>query len=149
MLIKDILNSSKDRWSREEFVHASLIMINFHRIANIVESLRPNVNEIINSEFDKLNLLNNYDDEEKKKLFNNIQMLNEEDTGEFKVNNRKSSEDDKINSLNNSFTSEVENSDSFQKHISNYCTLYLDFDTHSDNFHSAIVKLINIKILGI
>ena len=124
-------------------------MINFHRIANIVESLRPNVNEYMNNEFDKLSLLSNFDDEEKKKLFINIQLLNEEDPLSNKDKPRKLSDDDRNNSLNNSFTSEAENSEAVQKHISNYCTVYLDFDTHSDNFHSALVYNQCINVLGV
>ena len=38
----------------------------------------------------------------------------------------------------------------FDKHISNYCTVYLDFDSHSEEYNSYIVKIgINNINLGI
>lgn len=130
---------SKNRWNRDEFIHAALIMVNYHRLASIMESFRFDIGENKqNIELEKLNLVN-YDSEEKTKLFNNIQSMNEEEKEMDKPKKRKFSEDDKFN---NSFNHDSDSAEDFQKHLSNFCTIYLDFDSHSDKLHSALVKFL-------
>lgn len=61
---------------------------------------------------------------------------------------RKNSDDllSSLNNKNNNFESFDKYVD-FSKHVSKYCTVYLDFDVHSENFNSYLVQKISLFIL--
>jgi hypothetical protein len=119
----------------DEFVHASAIMITFHRLAAVVESLKYTLNET-NSESNSDNVIQ-YNPEEKDKLYNNLLIMNiETETAENKV--RKLSDEEKIDIV---YKLDNLNTSDFSKYISNFCTIYLDFDSYSDNLLSSYVTI--------
>ena len=81
-------------------------------------------------------------------LLNNNSNLNNTDNQKNFVHKRKFSEDNNSSKLNSSFENIVTIED-FSKHISNYCTVYLDFDSHSDKYKSFfVIFLFNFLFKG-
>jgi hypothetical protein len=110
-------------------------MINFHRLATVAESLRYSLKEDISVTDDNVNNAI-YNKEEKDRLYNNLLKMNdEEETVEKKF--RKLSDDEK-ESTQEKFNVNL-NIEGFNKYISNFCTVYLDFDSFSDNLLSSLV----------
>jgi sestrin len=135
--INEIIQSNKNTFSKDEFVEASLILINYHRLASITESLKIKIKDKIQDNENTKIALNtvNVDLEGKNKLYNNLIEMNEEKENE-KTSNRKFSGDDvKIMSYNDEGIKTVK----FEKYISNYCTLYIDFDNYSETKLSSFV----------
>jgi hypothetical protein len=154
------LLTNKNGWNRDEFLHAALILINFHRLAAIVESLKFNLvdeirdsvnislskidSSIISEEeksitstiFDEMKNMN-YDTEGKTKLYNNLMEMNESNDENGKKNPRKFSGDD----VKIVYEKDIEKDYLFRNFISNYCTLYLDFDSFSDSLLSNLVLI--------
>lgn len=164
---KDILEiynkTNQNMWNINEIVEAILILINFYRLATIIDSIKLGLIspkskleefEIFSGEekeekMEEFNSLNFFkEDESKKKLINalenlnhlNINENNENETNNFNNNNNNlyDKENNSSPKNNSSFEFIVSNED-FGKHISNYCTVYLDFDIHSDEFFSCLV----------
>lgn len=81
----------------------------------------------------------------KKMIITELESINAKDE-ESPKKLRKFSEENVTSKLNTSFDSLITLSD-FSKHISSYCTIYLDFDSHSEEYNSYIVYI--IIILGI
>lgn len=196
-LIDINVHTNPNYWNLNELVEAILVMVNFHRLSTILESIKLGLGGAKNllEEFEVFSveeklqeskLLKFINDEEivKNKIINELEILNEhthlnqnfdnnlsnnpnsfenrntkgEDgeriknnenpIGTLNTNNentpknitgkRKFSEDNNSSKLNSSFENVVSIED-FSKHISNYCTVYLDFDSHSDNYKSYFV----------
>jgi hypothetical protein len=162
LTVRDIneLITIKNGWNRDEFIHAATIMINFHRLATIVESMRitlrdeSSLNEInkckenIDARLCKSHLqenksyenndidIDNSQKEGKIKLYNNLVEMNEKhDVADLKNERKYSLEDMKFVNDGREFNNVLRN------FISDYCTLYMDFDSYSDNYLSNIVKL--------
>lgn len=141
----------KHSWNRDEFVHASLIMINYHKLASIVECLRV---KFLDSDEGNSNSHNashkkhvkhmSIDLESKNKLYNNILEMNEEkeegEKGNFKLEDVKIPTTEYLESNENNKIESPE----FEKYISNYCTVYIDFDNYSENRMSSFVRIILI-----
>jgi len=187
------VHTNPNFWNSNELVEAVLVMVNFHRLSGILESMKLGLGgtkclleelEVFSLE-EKLHdskLLKFINDEEivKNKIINELEILNEHthlnqnfdndinnNTNSFENRNpkeydcfnyentlnllntnndapknligkRKFSEDNNSSKLNSSFENNVTIED-FSKHISNYCTVYLDFDSHSDKYKSYFV----------
>jgi hypothetical protein len=124
----------------DEFIHAAAIMINFHRIAAIAESIKYTLKEDNTSEqkVDNTNHIN-INPDEKDKLYNNLLKMNVEESEEDNnTKPRKLSDDEKVNIV---YKLDNLNTSDFSKYISNFCTLYLDFDSYSDNLLSSYVRV--------
>lgn len=80
----------------------------------------------------EINKLENIYNENEKEIKNNNSNKNS-NMSNFNNNNNKKSNDNKQKIIENILTN-----DDFAKHISNYCTVYLDFDRHSQVFHSCL-----------
>jgi hypothetical protein len=124
----------------DEFIHAASIMINFHRLAAVSESLRYKLKEDINEQHTE-NIIA-YNPEEKDKLYNNLLKMNDEEENEDKEF-RKLSDEEKIDIV---YKLDNLNTSDFSKYISNFCTIYLDYDSYSDNLLSSYVKVFNLGI---
>lgn len=138
-------------WHINELTHAALILTYYHRLAAIVESAKFNFlcsdSEITQNKTDqnrdsKILKFINENANVKKFIINELETINNTMENSFRNDTnsmRKSSEE--TSKLNNSFDSTFKiNNGDFSKHISSYCTVYLDFDSHSEEFYSYIVK---------
>jgi hypothetical protein len=78
-------------------------------------------------------------DEERAKnlIIEELELINKEESKSTQAS--KLNGDDIINKLNTSFDKEND-PETFNIHISSYCTKYLDFDSHSQEFSSYLVK---------
>jgi hypothetical protein len=156
---KDLLEifskTNQNLWNINEIVEAMLILINFYRLAAIIESIKLGLIspkskleefEIFSGE-EKLgnenaNSLNFMEEDEKKNMLIsflenfNIYENENDNLDQIKFNENSPSKN------NSSFEFIVSNED-FGKHISNYCTVYLDFDIHSQEAYSCLVKIFN------
>jgi len=152
--INELINI-KNGWNRDEFIHAALILVNYHRLAAIVESMKITLldDSIIKERsteyisFDDASSDNYFKEENqiksfetlqregKIKLYNNLIEMNEKQEDKENKNERKYSlEDMKFVYEGN------EMNDLFRNYISEYCTLYMDFDSYSDNYLSNMVR---------
>lgn len=212
-LIEINVHTNPNYWNLNELVEAILVMVNFHRLSSILESVKLGLGGAKNllEEFEVFSLeeklqdsklLKFINDEEivKNKIINELEILNEHThlsqnfdnslnnnansfenreervSGNSNANNananlnannenalglsnsntentpknfvlkRKFSEDNNSSKLNSSFENIVTIED-FSKHISNYCTIYLDFDSHSDKYKSYFVRFFQITFL--
>lgn len=185
-------------WNSNELVEAVLVMVNFHRLSGVIESIKLGLGgaKNLSEEFEVFSLeeklqdsklLKFINDEEivKTKIINELELLNEHthlsqnfdtnventyknndngnqreddrinnnenslninnnsDTPKNIIGKRKFSEDNNSSKLNSSFENIVTSED-YSKHISNYCTVYLDFDSHSDKYKSYFVNSFSI-----
>jgi hypothetical protein len=145
--LDELFQGGKSRWNMDEFIHASSILIFFHRLSSIVESLRYSFNnDMLKNNIGKVKESDDikYHTEDKKKLYNNLLEMNEEK--ERVVDNKTKYSDEKNTSINYNIDNVID-SEPFKKYISNFCTLYLDFDTYSDTFQSSVVLLLLYRIL--
>jgi hypothetical protein len=139
-------------WSLNELTHAVLIMTNYHKIASIVESL--NIELIDENDENKLKLENDQDKKsEDSKILKYISEGNVKDTiiSELEDINKTLEKPSIIFDPGRKFSDEYKTikisslldgnlcKKEFDKHISNYCTVYLDFDSHSEEYSSYIV----------
>jgi hypothetical protein len=140
--IKEI-NTDKEQkdhsyWNVNELMHAVLIMIHFHKISIIVESMRFNFK---NKEY---NETSNHEDKIicnlKDKLIEKLEhSYNETD-------------DDNLSALTENdleFTDFVKlcfSDSKFKKHINSFCNVYHDFDPHSEEYRSYLVIIYNTGI---
>lgn len=140
-------NTQWTNWSKEEFIHSCLIMINYHRLASVCETLHINfykskdeIDQLLNN-FHKLNIKKT---EEQSSLFETISLMNSGKEVSTYSRKKKKSEDVKIegNILNNiSFNlNEIQ----FTKHINQFCTAYQDFDCYEQELLSALVINLNL-----
>ncbi len=142
-LITDDLNEILSKgWSREELLHAAMIMIFYHKLASLTESLKFKFVEasgILPVRTPSFSSSEAKEEREGKlKLYNNLLQMNEE-TQETKIKiERKFSNGDDPKIV---YKIEEEHSN-FDNFISNYCTLYLDYDAHSDSISSNMVSFI-------
>jgi hypothetical protein len=137
--IDELMQGDKYRWSMDEFIHASSILIFFHRLSSIVESLRYSFNnDMLKHNIGKVKESEDikYHREDKNKLYNNLLEMNEEK--DRIVDRERKYSDEKNTSVNYNIDNVID-SEPFKKYISSFCTLYLDFDTYSDNFLSSVV----------
>jgi len=139
-------------WSLNELTHAVLIMTNYHKLASIIESL--NIELIDENDENKLKLKNDQDKKsEDSKILKYISEGNVKDTIilELEDINKTMEKHSTIFDPGRKFSDEYKTfkipslldgslcKKEFDKHISNYCTVYLDFDSHSEEYSSYIV----------
>jgi hypothetical protein len=136
------INADKEQkdhsyWNINELMHAVLIMTHFHKISNIVESMKFHLNNNCNDSNDTGDLkvaciL-------KEKLIQNLEICISE------------CDDDNISNITENdlelgelkkfcFTSSI-----FTKHINSFCNVYNDFDPHSEEYRSYLVIIPNIR----
>ncbi len=215
-ILEIYVKTNPNYWNLNELVEAILVMVNFHRLSGVLESIKLGLGGAISLLSEELEvfslkekmqdskLLKFINDEEilKNKIINELEILNEQtninhlnekcitensskniDYTNTKINTstirenkneesfsnankniydnlinltssnetnknlpvmRKFSEDNNSSKLNSSFENILTKED-FTKHISNYCTVYLDFDSHSDKYKSYfVIKIYNI-----
>jgi hypothetical protein len=136
--IKEI-NSNKDQkdstyWNMNELIQAVLIMCQFQKLATVAESLQIHFCAYLHDKHSQ-DVGNNSDI--KQKLLKNLEMINLEETCE-KKGPRKScdfSEAD-ISDLKHI----LEEDKSYSKHVNSFCNVYHDFDPHSEEYRSYLVK---------
>jgi hypothetical protein len=140
----------KSGWSQNELVIAMTILFNFHRIATIVESIKIGVKEKgyepppqrkdEDAKIDDSKVLIFKNEEvAKKKIISELELINQNEKEQKEPVTRKmSGESNKA--LNNSFEMFPQTMD-FSKHVSSFCTVYLDFDSHSEEYSSYFVKI--------
>lgn len=136
-------------WNLIELVQAVLILTNYHRLATISLSMKSALKEepddvsfhLEEIKLDDSKLLKFINEENvKKKIISELEIINQTEE-EINPQGRKFSEDINNNSkLNSSFESANLNTCIFTKHISSFCTVYLDFDSHSEEFFSYLVR---------
>jgi hypothetical protein len=137
-------------WHMNELIHAALIMTFYHRLAAVVESMRLNVSDNLNCDDESKT---NYDDSKETKLpkveenvkkiiISELELINKtEENGQQVISHKRKPSSEETLKLNTSFDSFINlNCREFSKHISSYCTIYLDFDSHSEEYESEIVK---------
>ena len=115
-------------------------MINFHRLAAMVESLRYSFNDnYLSDNIGKLEQKKNipYNTEDKNRLYYHLLEMNEE----------KEREIDKVRKLSDDHTANINynienviSCEPFTKYISNLYTLYMDYDPYSDTLLGSIVS---------
>jgi hypothetical protein len=143
--ILDLHEIYKD-WQKNELVHAVLILTNFHRLSSVVESFRLSFdgesaeknNSFISDE--NVVFIKNKQSKVKKNIISeleNFNKLEKSSTPKHELG-RKMVGDNYRNKINFDNTIKIDNNE-FSKHISSYCTVYLDFDSHSDDYSSYIV----------
>jgi hypothetical protein len=142
-LITDDLSEILSKgWSREELLHAAIIMIYYHKLAAITESLKFKFVEnsgILPVRTPSFSSSDAKEEREGKlKLYNNLLLMNEEtDESKIKIERKFSNGDDP------KIVYKIEEEHSlFNNFISNYCTLYLDYDAHSDCTLSNMVSIV-------
>lgn len=178
------IKNNSNMWNINEIVEGILILINFYRLAGIIESIKLSLAspkskleefEIFSEEKNENNSLSlsfnfNSEDETKNILISKLESLNmnessnpfENEKVNLPLNSALNNSDDNIkknynfNKINTNVNDSKENNSShknnssfenivsnedFGKHISNYCTVYLDFDIHSEEFFSTFVSI--------
>lgn len=145
-------------WHMNELIHAALILTFYHRLASVVESMRLNVIDNSNCEEDNKNNIDESKESKppkveenlKKIIISELELINKTEENGQKVNShkRKPSSEETFVKLNTSFDSFVNlNCRDFSKHISSFCTIYLDFDSHSEEYESEIVNKFFLKFM--
>jgi hypothetical protein len=144
-------------WSLNELTRAVLIMTNYHKLASVVESMRLDIIEYIDENEMKIR-----NDQQKKSEDSKIlKYINEGNVKKIIISEledinkskdepntdpiRKFSDENK--NSRSKYSSPLDNllaSKDFTKHISTYCTVYLDFDSHSEEYNSYIVIILLI-----
>ena len=140
---QEILQGGKSRWNMDEFIHAAAIMINFHRLAAMVESLRYSFNyNYISEEIRNFDIKKNisYNTDDKNRLYFHLKEMNEEN--QKKVDKVRKLSDENTTNLNYNIENVI-SSEPFSKFISNFYTLYMDFDPYSDTLLGNIVIYYN------
>lgn len=122
-------NFSEGKESSEESKESSKDLMNFSKSVDLESSLSFIINE----------------EGTKSKIINTLEMINKSNEGfENKKKCRKNSENNASNgnklfdNFHNNNTNEI--IVNFSKYISNYCTVYLDFDNYSEDYKSYFVK---------
>jgi len=160
--IQEIINSNSDNWVKEEFIQAALILVNFQRLAIIgtsvgIHSQSPSTND----QKGKLHIyiIGSSTVQENKTLINSLDNTKKPDEKQSKESNssgndcRKCSKDSKESIVSIDLTKSMELiSDDYkevplcdvEKFRIGYCTLYLDFDSHSDKYISDLVNYVLI-----
>jgi hypothetical protein len=152
-----LVMENKPGWSREELVHASLIMINFHKLAAIMESLKFSFAEVSTSggfvtRSNSSTMISQLEQREgKNKLYNNLLEMNVNDEKSNIKNQNESKDKNQIEGRKRTFSKgedvkidyyiEKETNSEFDSYISNFCTLYLDYDVYSETPLSIIVRI--------
>jgi sestrin len=166
--------TNQNMWNNNEIVEAILILVNFYRLATIIESIKlglispkskleefeifsieeklekensansENALNFIEVDYNKnmlISILENFNENENDNDNVNIDSNNNSKKNQTKFNEYK--DNNYINSPKNNSSFEVFFScnEDFGKHISNYCTIYLDFDSHSQLHYSCLVNL--------
>jgi hypothetical protein len=124
-------------WNINELMYAILIMIHFHKISIIVESMRfqlKNNESLISKHTNEENDENNL----KEKLIKNLEkVISDESEDESQIFISDSD-------LDLGETKKISWSDSkFAKHINSFCNVYHDFDPHSEEYRSYLVNIHN------
>ena len=154
--INEVYNKydSQNGWGFNELIQAVVILAYHHRLAAIIESLKLNIKTTIgeddlkdqkNEDIQKsedYKILKYIGNEEnvKKKIISELEIINQAEEKPGPDNHRKYNEETVTNKLNSSFDKSII-SHEFTKHISNFCTIYLDFDSHSEEFNSLLVRI--------
>ncbi len=100
--------------------------------------IRENLDEFTIEEKDDAKLKYLKEEMDKKKIISELEIINRNENNEKPIH-RKYSDDNNLK-LNNSFDSiNLTLTDDFLKHISNFCTVYHDFNAHSEEYFSYIV----------
>ncbi len=117
-----------------------MILTNYHKLATIVESLAIAIRDKDEHSEEKEDHKLKYLKEEidKKQIINELETINQTIHKEEQSISRKTSED--LNLKLNSSLDCILSCHDYSKHISNYCTVYLDFDAHSEEYKSYIVN---------
>ena len=137
-LIKNI-NADKEQkdhsyWNVNELISAVLIMVHFHKISLIVESIKI---QLISYDlnFDNTKDQTTIETSIKEKLLKNLEILNNE------LESQKSGQQDLDNEFDFLEINKQNHCESyFNKHINSFCNVYHDFDHHSEEYRSYLVK---------
>ncbi len=141
LTLNDLNELLSKGWTREELVNAALILIYYHKLAAITEALKFKFIEStgltpFRTSSTSFSSEAKEEREGKTKLYNNLVQMNEETEEKIlKIQRKFSSGDDpKI-----VYKIEEDNT-RFDFFISKYCTLYLDYDAHSETTLSNLVR---------
>jgi hypothetical protein len=115
-----------------EFIQAILIMIQFHKLAIVTESLNIHFCASLEEKESSNNVCTS---ELKLKLLKNLELINlEETTGSGHRKSCDFSETD-LSDLKQT----LEDDKGFSKHVNSFCNMYHDFDPHSEEYRSYLV----------
>jgi hypothetical protein len=134
-LIKEVLNGINS-WKQDELVCAIMLLTNYHRLATIVQALRLGIDENlenhkVNLQIDDTKLLK--EEIDKLKIISELEGINS--GSDIESRTRLSDE------LTKNPSNEIAQvHPDFSKYISNFCTVYLDFDSHSEEYRSYMVS---------
>ncbi len=128
-------------WSTTELILAILILTNFHRLATVVEAMKFNVKEPDFNQSSPTKIDDNSLNV-KKNIISELELINKNESNgqEIQCLRKPSVEKCKNSAHYDSLNSDYSTKD-FNKHISSFCTVYLDFDSHSEDYYSHIVNL--------
>jgi len=167
--IKDVLKTgnTSSSWNADELVQAVVVLTSFHRLATVLECLKIDVKkndeqkkneenterkessedsskDNTSKSIDNESGLNFIINEEgiKSKIINNLELMNQ--SSDCYEKNHKVRKGSKNNIESNSKPIEYFHTNDivvdFSKYISKFCTVYLDFDNHSEEYKSYFVK---------
>jgi hypothetical protein len=125
-------------WNINELVQAILIMVQFHKYALICESLHIHFvtlcEEVEECKLDDVHVDINI----KEKLLKNLEIINQEENGYVKQP-RKSCDFSEIDLVD--LKQILEEGKAYNKHIHSFCSVYHDFDPHSEEYRSYLVNM--------
>jgi hypothetical protein len=117
-----------------------MILTNYHRLATIVQSLKLDFRE----NMEEYNYTEHVDDVkiqseelDKMKIISELEYINNSGSDREKGRSRKMSDENSKHTPQEITQCETE----FSKYISNFCTIYLDFDSHSEEYFSYVVNI--------
>ncbi len=127
-------------WSNIELILAILILTNFHRLATVVEAMRFNVKEPDSNSCSPTKIDDNSLNV-KKNIISELELINKNESIIQEIQNPRKPSVEKCKNITHyeSSSSDYSTKD-FNKHISSFCTVYLDFDSHSEEYYSHIVN---------
>jgi hypothetical protein len=119
-----------------EFIQAILIMVQFHKMALITESLKIHFCQHIEEEELEHHELK-HDPIKKLNLLKTLEIINQEGEESEKRLPRKSCDFSEVDMSD--LKQIVEDDKVYTKHIHSFCNVYLDFDPHSEEYRSYLV----------
>lgn len=129
-------------WNLNEFMHAALIMLHFHKLAVIVEAidirLKSNCGNTVNCKYSNSELNNT---EVKLNILKNLEVIVKEDDNINKNEKFCTTPQEDKTDLDLADTQEKiceEMTKTFDKFLNKYCTVYHDFDPHSEEYRSYL-----------
>lgn len=157
---KTSINSTNNanKWNIEDLVQSVIVLTTFQRLATVLECMKYTIKKteeetiVKDANFDKKIDIEENEEGVKNKILNELEIMNNSDDLPVIKFEKNTDESSTINVKCYSHNEINENGIDFSKYISKFCTVYLDFDIHSEEFFSLWVnknnKIIIFSILN-